>query len=47
MGAMKGLGLYLARQVVLAHAGTIRVRSDGEATVFTVVLPRGDVKPPA
>lgn len=36
-----GLGLYIARQIVLAHGGTIVVTSDDSAgTVFTVSLPR-------
>jgi signal transduction histidine kinase len=35
-----GLGLYIARQIALAHGGDIAVRSDETATVFTVTLPR-------
>jgi signal transduction histidine kinase len=36
-----GLGLYIAREIVTAHAGTIAVASSEEtATVFTVRLPR-------
>jgi signal transduction histidine kinase len=39
-GANLGLGLYIARQIALAHGGTIEVRSDAQETVFTVNLPR-------
>jgi PAS domain S-box-containing protein len=35
-----GLGLYIAREVVAAHGGTIEVASDLIATRFTVRLPR-------
>lgn len=36
-----GLGLYIAREIVTAHAGAIEVKSSAEAgTVFTVRLPR-------
>lgn len=36
-----GLGLYIARELVVAHGGTIDVTSSAEAgTVFTVRLPR-------
>jgi signal transduction histidine kinase len=36
-----GLGLYVAREVVAAHGGTIDVTSSADAgTVFTVTLPR-------
>ncbi len=36
-----GLGLYVAERIVVAHGGSIDVRSsDAEGTVFTVYLPR-------
>lgn len=36
-----GLGLYICREIVLAHGGRLDVESTGEAgTTFTVVLPR-------
>jgi signal transduction histidine kinase len=36
-----GLGLYLARQIVVVHGGEIAVRSpDGDGTTFIVTLPR-------
>jgi signal transduction histidine kinase len=36
-----GLGLYIAREIVLAHGGRIEVNSSRErGTVFTVTLPR-------
>ena len=35
-----GLGLYIAHQIVLAHKGTLDVRSADGKTTFTVRLPR-------
>jgi signal transduction histidine kinase len=35
-----GLGLFIAREIVLAHGGTIEAASSGEETQFTVNLPR-------
>jgi PAS domain S-box-containing protein len=40
-GRSLGLGLYITRQIIEAHAGRIEVRStEGEGTRFTVWLPR-------
>jgi two-component system NtrC family sensor kinase len=37
-----GLGLYIVREVVRAHGGSVAVESeDGAGTTFTVTLPRG------
>ena len=37
-----GLGLYIAREIMVAHGGTVNVNSSEESgTVFTVRLPKG------
>ena len=38
-----GLGLFIVREIVLGHHGTIDVKSSAEATVFTVRLPRATI----
>ena len=38
-----GLGLFITRELVTAHGGEISVRSDADATVFSVRLPRAEV----
>jgi signal transduction histidine kinase len=35
-----GLGLYICRQIALAHHGSIRARSDENQTIFEVRLPK-------
>lgn len=35
-----GLGLYITREIVRAHRGSIEVRSDDSGTVFEIELPR-------
>ena len=38
--ASLGLAMFVAREIVLAHGGTIHVASVGSGSTFTVVLPR-------
>ena len=40
-----GLGLYIAREIVLMHGGTIGAESDGAGTVFSARLPRSRPEP--
>jgi hypothetical protein len=41
-----GLGLYICREIVLSHRGTLTVTSAAEeGTTFTVSMPRFDVAP--
>jgi signal transduction histidine kinase len=42
-----GLGLYIAREIALAHGGQISVHTHSAATVFTVSLPRVGTASPA
>ncbi|MHB8879496.1 MAG: hybrid sensor histidine kinase/response regulator, partial [Myxococcaceae bacterium] len=35
-----GLGLFIAREIVSAHAGTLCLEAGSDETVFTVHLPR-------
>ncbi|HEX9508731.1 MAG TPA: sensor histidine kinase, partial [Myxococcales bacterium] len=45
-GKSIGLGLYIARRLVVAHGGTIDVLCiPDEGTTFSVRLPRGRVPP--
>jgi PAS domain S-box-containing protein len=39
-GRSVGLGLYIVREIVSAHGGTVDVTSDGGGTTFTARLPR-------
>jgi signal transduction histidine kinase len=40
MGGL-GLGLYIVKEIVTAHGGSVRVESgDGQGTTFVVSLPR-------
>ncbi len=40
-----GLGLAIARDIVRLHGGEVTAQSDGENTVFTVVLPQPQAQP--
>ncbi len=40
-----GLGLFVTREIVAAHGGTLEVVSADDITTFTVSLPRGDPWP--
>ena len=42
-----GLGLHIAREIVLAHGGTLAVTSVDEGTTFTVTLPHRSFPTPA
>ncbi|HEX8796226.1 MAG TPA: HAMP domain-containing sensor histidine kinase, partial [Polyangiaceae bacterium] len=43
-----GLGLYIVREIVRAHEGTVEVRSTPEeGTTFSVTLPRCEERPAA
>jgi signal transduction histidine kinase len=42
-----GLGLHIAREIVLAHGGTLTVTSVAEGTTFTVHLPHRSFPTPA
>jgi PAS domain S-box-containing protein len=41
-GRSVGLGLYIVKQILEAHGGSIEVSSTGEGTTFTAQLPRFD-----
>jgi signal transduction histidine kinase len=44
-----GLGLFIVREVVLAHGGAVEARSGDGRTCFEILLPRraGDALPEA
>jgi two-component system, sensor histidine kinase and response regulator len=37
-----GLGLFITREIVTAHRGTLEVASSGDVTTFEMSLPRGE-----
>lgn len=44
-GGSKGLGLYMAQDIIKRHGGAISVKSkEGKGTVFTIKLPIVPVK---
>lgn len=48
LGQGTGLGLYLARQIAIAHGGDLRYRSaPGGGAAFCVVLPTKRLRPPS
>jgi signal transduction histidine kinase len=40
MSGSLGLGLYIAREIVTMHGGTMRAESSERGTVFSAHLPR-------
>lgn len=46
-GAGLGLGLFIVRELVRAHGGSVDVRSDADGTSFATRLPRGPPPAPA
>jgi signal transduction histidine kinase len=43
-GANLGLGLYVVREIAIAHGGSVEVTSDDSATRFELRLPRISVR---